>query len=580
MNKTGLRRMLSLLKPYRAFVAASFLFSAAAAGCSLYIPVVVGRAVDGIAGAGQVDFGAVSHACLLLAVFAGAAALLRWAAGAINNRIVCLTVRDLRARAIRKLQTIPLSALDSHPSGDTVACVINDVDSLADGLLLGFSQLFSGAVTIAATVGFMLAVNVPLAVAVALLTPASLFTARFIARRTHSMFSLNSKIRGEQTAFIEETVSGQSVVRAFGRERADFKTFSEINGRLVAAGTRAVFFSSLVNPTTRFINGLIYAAVALVGALTVVNTPAGAAGLTVGGLTAFLSYANQYTKPFNEISGVVTELQNSLVCALRVFALLDSPSETESPGAETITCASGEVALEEISFSYDKTKELIKDLSLHVEPGSRVAIVGPTGCGKTTLINLLMRFYDVDSGAVCVDGRDVRSITRASLRENYGMVLQDTWIKECTVRENIAFGLPGATDEQIKAAAAAARADGFIRRLPQGYDTVISDSCGLSAGQRQLLCIARVMLRLPPMLILDEATSSIDTRTEMKIQEAFAELTRGRTSFIVAHRLSTVRDADLILVMRSGRVIEQGTHPELLARNGFYAKIYGSQFEN
>ena len=573
----ALRRTARLLRPYSALAVLSFLLAAGGVVCALYIPILIGRALDLIIAKGEVNISAVTPLLLRVLVFAAASALCRWGAGAINNRVCCETVRSLRLRAMKKLQKLPLSYLDSHPLGDTLGRVITDSEALADGLLLGFSQLFSGIVTIICTLAFMFRVDWKLALLAAVLTPASLFTARFIARRTHAMFTKQAAIRGEQTAFIDETVSGQKVVRAFGREEADMAAFREINGRLTKATVRAVFFSSLTNPVTRFINCLIYAAVALAGALFV--TGSAGAGLTVGGLTAFLSYANQYTKPFNEISGVVTELQNSLVCAARVYELLDEPGEEEPDGEPQMPPAKGEAALKEIDFSYDKSKTLIKDLSLSVAPGNRVAIVGPTGCGKTTLINLLMRFYEPDGGSIEIDGTDVRAYTRASLRANFGMVLQDTWIKEATVRENIALGKPDATDAEIYAAARDSHADAFIRRLPRGYDTVISDSGGLSQGQRQLLCIARVMLRLPPMLILDEATSSIDTRTELKIQDAFLRMMRGRTSFIVAHRLSTVRDADLILVMRDGRVIEQGRHADLLAKGGFYAKLYNSQFE-
>ncbi|MBR0231305.1 MAG: ABC transporter ATP-binding protein [Clostridia bacterium] len=573
----ALRRTARLLRPYSALAVLSFLLAAGGVVCALYIPILIGRALDLIIAKGEVNISAVTPLLLRVLVFAAASALCRWGAGAINNRVCCETVRSLRLRAMKKLQKLPLSYLDSHPLGDTLGRVITDSEALADGLLLGFSQLFSGIVTIICTLAFMFRVDWKLALLAAVLTPASLFTARFIARRTHAMFTKQAAIRGEQTAFIDETVSGQKVVRAFGREEADMAAFREINGRLTKATVRAVFFSSLTNPVTRFINCLIYAAVALAGALFV--TGSAGAGLTVGGLTAFLSYANQYTKPFNEISGVVTELQNSLVCAARVYELLDEPGEEEPDGEPQMPPAKGEAALKEIDFSYDKSKTLIKDLSLSVAPGNRVAIVGPTGCGKTTLINLLMRFYEPDGGSIEIDGTDVLAYTRASLRANFGMVLQDTWIKEATVRENIALGKPDATDAEIYAAARDSHADAFIRRLPRGYDTVISDSGGLSQGQRQLLCIARVMLRLPPMLILDEATSSIDTRTELKIQDAFLRMMRGRTSFIVAHRLSTVRDADLILVMRDGRVIEQGRHADLLAKGGFYAKLYNSQFE-
>ena len=574
-NKNGVwRSVLRRLKKYTGWIVLSILLSAVTVVGSLWIPILVGRAIDCIIAAGRVDFASLKTLFLQIAIIAGATAALQWVMNAINNKVVYQVVGDVRREAIRKLQKLPLSYLDAHSSGDTISRIITDVDQFADGLLLGFTQLFSGVVTILATLILMLTIHPGITLLVVVLTPLSLLSARFIAGRTYRMFHRQSKIRGEQTAFIDEMIGNQKVVQAFGREKSNAAQFDAINERLKKASLNATFFSSLTNPCTRFINNIIYAGVALTGALTALS-----GGLTVGGLTCFLSYANQYTKPFNEISGVITELQNALACAAQIFALTDDAPELTETGDQALPPATGRVSLEQVSFSYRPDQKLIENLNLSVAPGQRIAIVGPTGCGKTTLINLLMRFYDVRSGSIAVDGRDIRSVTRQSLRRNFGMVLQDTWIKAGTVAENIAIGRPDASREEIIAAAKAAHAHGFIKRLPQGYDTLLSDESGsLSQGQRQLLCIARVMLRLPPMLILDEATSSIDTRTELKIQDAFAAMMKGRTSFIVAHRLSTIRNADVILVMKDGQIIEQGNHAQLLQQNGFYSQLYHSQF--
>ena len=571
----ALRRVLKSLGRYLPLLLASLLLAAASVAGTLYIPILVGDAIDQIVGPGQVDFAAVSTLAVRIAVLAGLTAILQWVMTAIHNRVCFCVTRDVRRQAFSHLQRLPLAYLDSHPSGDTLSRMIADVDQFADGLLMGFTQLFTGVLTIVGTLGFMLSISWKITLVVVLLTPLSLLVAKFIAGHTYSMFQLQSKARGEQTALINEQLSGQRVVQAFSHEDESLRQFDEINDRLTAATMRATFFSSMTNPSTRIIYNIIYACVGFTGALSAV-----AGVITVGGLSCFLSYANQYAKPFNEITGVVTELQNALACAARVFELIDEPAEIpDAPDARVLTDASGSVQLTNVAFSYTPEQRLIEDLDLTVRPGERVAIVGPTGCGKTTLINLLMRFYDVNGGAITVDGHDVRSVTRDSLRQNFGMVLQDTWLKTGTVRENIALARPEATEAEIEAAAKAAHAHGFITRLPQGYDTPLTDtSAGLSAGQRQLLCIARLMLALPPMLILDEATSSIDTRTELKIQQAFAAMMRGRTSFIVAHRLSTIREADVILVMQNGHIIEQGKHDELLKQNGFYAKLYNSQF--
>lgn len=575
-NKT-IKKVLNRLKKYRFAIVVSILLAAVTAAAALYVPKIVGEAIDLIVGKNDVDFGGIASLLVRLGIVVGATGILQWIMGVVNNRITFGVVRDLRNEAAEKLKTLPISFIDAHYHGDIVSRVIADADQFADGLLLGFSQLFTGVVTILLTLGFMLAINPLIALIVVVLTPVSLFIAAFIAKNTHKMFSLRSETRGEQTAMINELIGQTKVVRAFGHEQKATEEFDEVNERLRKCSLRATFFSSIVNPSTRFVNGLIYAAVSLAGALAVIAS--GGASLSVGGLTCLLSYATQYAKPFNEISGVVTEMQNALVCAERLFSLIEEPSEISDEGKETLTDVEGRVTAENVCFSYVKDKKLIENLNLSVEHGQRIAIVGPTGCGKSTIINLLMRFYDVDSGAIKVDGKDIRDITRDSLRAGYGMVLQETWLRSGTVRENIIMGKPDATDEEVISAAKKSHAHGFITRLPNGYDTVLSEDGGrLSQGQKQLLCITRVMLALPPMLILDEATSSIDTRTEQQIQKAFAEMMKGRTSFIVAHRLSTIREADLILVMKEGKIIEQGTHDELLAKKGFYSELYESQF--
>lgn len=575
-NKT-IKKVLNRLKKYRFAIVVSILLAAVTAAAALYVPKIVGEAIDLIVGKNDVDFGGIASLLVRLGIVVGATGILQWIMGVVNNRITFGVVRDLRNEAAEKLKTLPISFIDAHYHGDIVSRVIADADQFADGLLLGFSQLFTGVVTILLTLGFMLAINPLIALIVVVLTPVSLFIAAFIAKNTHKMFSLRSETRGEQTAMINELIGQTKVVRAFGHDQKATEEFDEVNERLRKCSLRATFFSSIVNPSTRFVNGLIYAAVSLAGALAVIAS--GGASLSVGGLTCLLSYATQYAKPFNEISGVVTEMQNALVCAERLFSLIEEPSEISDEGKETLTDVEGRVTAENVCFSYVKDKKLIENLNLSVEHGQRIAIVGPTGCGKSTIINLLMRFYDVCSGAIKVDGKDIRDITRDSLRAGYGMVLQETWLRSGTVRENIIMGKPDATDEEVISAAKKSHAHGFIKRLPNGYDTVLSEDGGrLSQGQKQLLCITRVMLALPPMLILDEATSSIDTRTEQQIQKAFAEMMKGRTSFIVAHRLSTIREADLILVMKEGKIIEQGTHDELLAKKGFYSELYESQF--
>ena len=575
-SSESLRRVLRHLKPYTGWIILALLCAAGNVAAALYIPILVGKAVDAIVGPGQVAFAAVASIGLEIAVLALLGAAAQWVMNVVNNRIVFCVTRDTRAEAFAHLQKLPLSYLDNHPSGDVISRMIADVDQFADGLLMGFTQLFTGVLTIVGTLGFMLSISWKITLVVVLLTPLSLLVAKFIAGHTYSMFQLQSKARGEQTALINEHLSGQRVVQAFSHEDESLRQFDEINDRLTAATMRATFFSSMTNPSTRIIYNIIYACVGFTGALSAV-----AGAITVGGLSCFLSYANQYAKPFNEITGVVTELQNALACAARVFELIDEPAETpDALDAKKLEAVSGSVELQNVAFSYTPEQHLIEDLNLSVKPGQRIAIVGPTGCGKTTLINLLMRFYDVKDGSISVDGSEIRSVTRESLRRQYGMVLQDTWLKTASVRENIRLAKPDATDAEVEAAARMAHADSFIRRLPEGYDTVLSDTGGaLSAGQRQLLCIARVMLCLPPMLILDEATSSIDTRTEAHIQQAFDTMMQGRTSFVVAHRLSTIREADVILVMKDGHIIEQGRHEDLLAKNGFYANLYHSQFE-
>ena len=570
-----MRRVLQYIGPHVSLVVLSLVLCLISVALTLYVPILVGRAVDCIVGPNAVDFAALTPILMTIAVCIVIAAAAQWVMNALHNSITYNTVRDIRRDAFAHIQNLPLSYLDAQPTGDTVSRMIADVDTFADGLLMGFTQLFSGVMTILGTLGFMLTLNAPITLLVVLITPLSLLVANFIAKRTYAMFRLQSATRGEQTALIDEAIGEQKLVQAFGHEDETLAAFDEVNERLRQCSLKATFFSSLTNPCTRFVNSLVYAAVGFAGALAAVS-----GHLTIGGLSSFLSYANQYTKPFNEISGVVTELQNALACAGRVFELIDEPAQTPDPAdAEKIVNPDGEVAIDHVHFSYTPDRKLIEDFTLHVQPGQRVAIVGPTGCGKTTMINLLMRFYDVDSGEIHVDDHETRRLTRHNLRENIGMVLQDTWLSAGTIRENIAMGKPDATDEEIIAAAKASHAHSFIKRLPDGYNTVISESGGqLSQGQKQLLCIARVMLCLPPMLILDEATSSIDTRTELKIQEAFAKMMQGRTSFIVAHRLSTIQSADVILVMKDGHVIEQGNHESLLAKGGFYATLYQSQF--
>ncbi len=574
-QKGTLKKVLRYIKKYRLFVALSLMLAAVTVAGTLYIPILTGRAVDLIVSPGQVDFPGIFRLLLQAGIVIGIAAFAQWVMNLCNNHVTYRVVRDIRSEAFRKLQSLPLSYLDAHPTGEVVSRVIADVDQFADGLLMGFTQLFSGIITILGTLLFMLSVNVAITLVVVLITPVSLLVAAFIAKRTYTMFHQQSLVRGEQTGFIEEMIEGQRVVQAFGQEEKAQKRFDEINARLQGCSLRAIFFSSITNPSTRFVNSLVYTGVGVAGALSVIG-----GGLTVGMLSCFLSYANQYTKPFNEISGVVTELQNALACAGRVFALIEEkPQQPDPVNARTLVDPDGRVQAENVSFSYRRGQPLIENFSLQVKPGQRVALVGPTGCGKTTIINLLMRFYDVDSGAISVDGEDIRLLTRKSLRKNYGMVLQETWLKRGTIAENISYGKPGAAREEIVEAAKAAHAHSFIKRLPKGYDTTIGEGAeNLSQGQKQLLCIARVMLSLPPMLILDEATSSIDTRTESRIQRAFQKMMQGRTSFIVAHRLSTIRDADVILVMRDGHIVEQGSHEELLRKGGFYAELYNSQF--
>ena len=578
MKKDTLKRIIKYIGHYRIMFFASVLLAAVSVTLTLYLPKLFGSAIDRIVGAGQVEFDPLIKLLITAAIVIGATALVNWVMNIANNRITYNVARDLRNSAVAKLHHLPFSYLDTHTEGETVSRIITDVDQFTDGLLMGFTQLFTGVMTIIGTLVFMLQINWKIALAVVVLTPLSLLLARFIASRTYKMFRLQSAIRGEQTGFTEEMVSNQKIVRAYGREAENMKRFDEINERLCKSSLSATFFSSLVNPTTRVINNIVYAVVAFAGAIAVISgSRGGAAALSVGGLSCMLAYATQYAKPFNEISGVITELQNAAACAERLFELLDEAEESPDSPAE-LEGAEGQVELCNVSFSYTPDVPLIEDLSLSAKPGMRIAIVGPTGCGKTTLINLLMRFYDVCGGEILIDGTPINSVTRHSLRKNFGMVLQDTWIRRGTVRENIAVGRPDASDDEIIAAAKNAHAHSFIRRLPKGYDTVIGPDSGLSQGQRQLLCIARVMLTLPPMLILDEATSSIDTRTEMKIQDAFSKMMEGRTSFIVAHRLSTVRDADMILVMKDGHIIESGTHTGLLEKNGFYTQLYNSQF--
>lgn len=574
-QKSTLRKVLRYIRRYWGYLGASIILAAVTVALTLYLPILIGQAVDRIVGKGAVDFAGIFVILRKMAVIIGLTAVAQWVMNACNNKITYNVIRDIRTEAFEKIEKLPLKYLDAHSYGEIVSRVIADVDQFADGLLMGFTQFFTGIVTIFGTLIFMLTISVRITVAVVVITPVSLFVASFIAKKTFSMFKLQSETRGEQTAFIEEMVGNQKVVQAFSHEDEALEKFDEINERLQKYSLRAIFFSSITNPSTRFVNSLVYATVGVVGAFTAI-----AGGISVGQLSSLLSYANQYTKPFNEISGVITELQNALACAGRVIELIEDDAEVpDAEDAVDLEHANGKVELSHVYFSYVPEQKLIEDFNLSVKPGQRVAIVGPTGCGKTTLINLLMRFYDVNSGTIKVSDIPLQQLTRKSLRDNYGMVLQETWLRSGSIRDNIAMGKPDATDEEIIAAAKASHAHGFIKRLPEGYDTVIAEDGGnLSQGQKQLLCIARVMLCLPPMLILDEATSSIDTRTEIKIQNAFAKMMQGRTSFIVAHRLSTIREADIILVMKDGSIIEQGNHEELLEKNGFYAKLYNSQF--
>lgn len=570
------KKVLQYLKKYIPLMVVSLLLAVGIVAFTLYVPILIGRAIDCIV-YGAVDLDAIVQILVQVVIVVALTALFQWLMNVINNKVTYQVVRDIRNEAFEKIQKLPLKYLDAHPYGETVSRIISDVEQFADGLLMGFTQFFTGIMTILGTLVFMITIHKGITVLVVIVTPLSLFVANFIAKHTYSMFMEQSKTRGEQTSLIDEMIGNEKVVKAFAQEDEAMARFDEINGRLQKCSLQAIFYSSLTNPCTRFVNSVVYAIVAITGALACIS-----GGMTVGALTTFLSYANQYTKPFNEISGVITELQNALACASRVFELIEEKEEVpEAENAYVLEDAKGNVDCEHVYFSYVPDKKLIEDFNLSVEPGQRVAIVGPTGCGKTTLINLLMRFYDVNAGSIKVDGNAITGMTRHSLRDNYGMVLQETWLKAGTIRENIIMGKPEATQEEIIAAAKASHAHSFIKRLPNGYDTVIGEDGGmLSAGQKQLLCIARIMLALPPMLILDEATSSIDTRTELKIQNAFAKLMEGRTSFIVAHRLSTIQTADVILVMKDGRVIEQGNHESLLLQNGFYSTLYNSQFQN
>lgn len=579
-QKGTLKKVLKYVQRHGFFMVLSILFAAITVALTLYTPILIGDAIDLIVGKGQVDFAGIAAILIKTGIIIGITALIQWLMNTINNRITYHVVRDIRNEAFRKIEILPLSYIDAHPYGDIVNRVIADADQFADGLLMGFTQLFTGIVTILGTLFFLFSISWQIAIVVVIVTPLSLFIARFIANRTYRMFRVQSETRGQQTAFIDEMIGNQKVVQAFSHEGEALEEFDRINDRLADCSLKATFYSSLTNPCTRFVNSVVYAGVALAGALICIATAGAVNPFTIGQLSACLSYANQYTKPFNEISGVVTELQNALACASRLFELIEEEPQIPEPAdAVELADVKGSVELNDVSFSYVPDRKLIKGLNLSVKPGQRIAIVGPTGCGKTTIINLLMRFYDVNSGSITVEGTDIRNATRNSLRSSYGMVLQETWLRSGTIRDNIVMGKPDATDEEIIAAAKASHAHSFIKRLPQGYDTVINEDGGsLSQGQKQLLCITRVMLCLPPMLILDEATSSIDTRTEIKIQDSFAKMMNGRTSFIVAHRLSTIREADVILVMKDGHIIEQGNHEELLAKNGFYANLYNSQF--
>lgn len=578
-SRETVKMLLAYIGRYKILLAFSVLIAAVSVVLTLYVPILAGDAIDCIKGIHDVDFESIKKILVFIAVITVGASLMQWIMNMINNRITYRVIRDVRNDAFAKLEILPLKYIDSHQHGDTVSRIISDADQFGDGLLMGFSQLFTGVLTIAATLIFMLTINPVITAVVVVLTPLSLFTARYIAKNTHEMFMLRSKTNAEQTSHIEEILGNEKTVQAFSKEADANAKFDEINDRLEKCSLKATFFSSLTNPSTRFINSIVYAGVAFSGALSVIS--GGSLGITVGGLVSFLSYANQYTKPFNEISGVITELQNSLACAQRLFEFInEEPEIPDVEDAYVLAEPDGRVDFDSVYFSYTPDKKLIENFNLSVKPGQRVAIVGPTGCGKTTLINLLMRFYDTDSGSISVDNHKIREMTRHSLRANYGMVLQDTWLRYGTVRDNIRLAKPEVTDDEVIAAAKAAHAHSFIKRLPDGYDTVLGEGDGgLSQGQKQLLCITRIMLSLPPMLILDEATSSIDTRTEMKIQNAFAKMTQGRTSFIVAHRLSTIQSADVILVMKDGKIIEQGTHESLMKRNGFYTNLYNSQFE-
>lgn len=574
-SKATILKILKYLKPYSVLAVLSLLFAAASVVLTLYLPILIGNAIDYIIDSAHVDFESILKILMRMAVVIGLTALFQWLMNIINNRITYSVVKDIRTKAFANLQRLPLSYLDGKSSGDIMSRIVTDVDQFSDGLLMGFTQFFTGVMTILGTLVFMLRINVTISLVVILITPVSLFVAAFISKRTYTMFKRQSETRGEMTAHIDEMIGQLKVVKAFGHEDEATEQFDRINEKLQGFSLRAIFFSSITNPATRFVNSLVYTGVGITGAISAIN-----GGISIGQLTSFLNYANQYTKPFNEISGVITELQNALSCAARVFELIEEKPETPEPErAVILENADGHVAIEQVSFSYDSNKKLIENLNIDIKPGQRIAIVGPTGCGKSTLINLIMRFYDVRAGKISVDDVDIRQMTRESLRQNYGMVLQETWLRAGTIRDNIMFGKPDATEEDVIRAAKEAYAHSFIKRLPNGYDTVIGEDGGnLSQGQKQLLCIARVMLTLPPMLILDEATSSIDTRTEIKIQKAFAKMMEGRTSFIVAHRLSTIKEADKILVMKDGAVIEQGTHDELLSAKGFYANLYNSQF--
>ena len=575
VNKKTILRILRYIKRYRFLVVLSLICAAISVVLTLYAPIIMGHAVDKVVGPGNVDFTGLKGMLAKLVVVVIITAVAQWIMNVLNNRITYKVVNDVRTKAYEKLGNLPLSYVDSHTHGDIVSRIIADVDQFSDGLLMGFTQLFTGVMTIVGTLCFMISINWIIALVVVCITPVSLFVASFIARKTYSMFKKQAEIKGELTSLVNEMVENQKVVTAFSMEDETCERFQEINGRLGVAGLQATFFSSITNPSTRFVNSLVYTGVGIIGAITAIK-----GFISVGQLTSFLNYANQYTKPFNEISGVVTELQNALASAARVFELIDEDAEEAEPAdAHELTDVHGEVNLENVDFSYNKDVELIKNLNLNVKDGQRIAIVGPTGCGKSTVINLLMRFYDVDVGSISVDGYDIREVTRKSLRGNYGMVLQETWLKSGTIRDNIAYGRPDATDEEIIEAAKQSHAHSFIKRLPDGYNTFITEDGGnLSQGQKQLLCITRVMLDLPPMLILDEATSSIDTRTEIRIQRAFAKMMKGRTSFVVAHRLSTIKESDVILVMKDGHIIEQGNHETLLAKGGFYTNLYNSQF--